>query len=216
MVERRDLQLPTLDEARAILGGRLPSIIESTQFNEHGLAVTPEGLKVPVYLASGLGFNLPGRYYIEHELKPRMKDLGALVLDPFEQCGEFIDPSEMFNTAQPVEEYLAKLKHFNEVIVGTVNYKLLIPRSKIMFAVMEGSPVDEGAAAEVAYMATNFGPVVAVRTDIRRAENAATGTNPAVTYFASDDFSGKYYEGPNAYEEGYLLLGSMIQSYLKG
>lgn len=80
---------------------------------------------------------------------------------------------------------------------------------------MEGYPVDEGVAAEVTYMA-NFGPVVAVRTDLRLAENAATGTNPAVTYFASDNFGGKYYEGPNAYEEGYLLLGNMIQSYLKG
>lgn len=127
MVERRHIQLPTLDEARAILGGKLPSIIETTHFNKDGLAVTPEGLKVPVYLASGLGFNEPGKYFIEHNIKPHMRDLGALVLEPFEQCGEFINLAEMFDTAQSVEEYLAKWKHFNEVIVVTVNYKLLIP-----------------------------------------------------------------------------------------
>ena len=208
-MERPQLQIPTLEQAKVILGGKLPSIIETTHFNENGLAVTQLGLKVPVYLASGLGFNAVGRYFIEHEIKPRMQAAGALVLDPLEQCGEFTTP-DMFDTNQPVEDYLAKWRHFNQVVVGTVNYQLLIPRSKIMLAIMEGYPVDEGVAAEVAYMATNFGPVIAVRTDFRRAENAATGTNPAVTYFASEAFGGIYYESPNAYEDAYQFLETAI------
>lgn len=205
-LQRRPLHIPTLEEARSILGGRLPSIIENTVFTNDGLAKTPQGLRVPVYLASGLGFNDPGRYFLEKEVKPRMEEAGALVLDPFQQCGEFLDP-KTFDQNQTVESQLSRWKNFNQNIIGTVNYGLLIPHSKIMFAVMEGYPTDEGVAAEVAYMATNFGPVIGTRTDLRLAENSATGTNPAVTYFMGQAyFGGKYFEGPFAYENAYELL----------
>lgn len=204
--QRRPLHIPTLEEARSILGGRLPSIIENTVFTNDGLAKTPQGLRVPVYLANGLGFNAAGRYFLEKEVKPRMEKVGAFVLDPFQQCGELLDP-ETFDQKQTVESQLARWKNFNQNIIGTVNYGLLIPRSKIMFAVMEGYPTDEGVAAEVAYMATNFGPVIGVRTDLRLAENSATGANPAVTYFMGQAyFGGKYFEGPFAYENAYEFL----------
>lgn len=83
--QRRPLHIPSLEEARSILGGRLPSIIENTAFTNDGLAETPQGLRVPVYLANGLGFNDPGRYFLEKELKPHMEEAGAFVLDPFQQ-----------------------------------------------------------------------------------------------------------------------------------
>lgn len=204
--QRRPLHIPTLEETRSILGGRLPSIIENTAFTNDGLAETPKGLRVPVYLANGLGFNVAGRYFLEKEVKPRMEEAGALVLDPFQQCGEFLDP-KTFDLKQTVESQLSRWKNFNQNIIGTVNYGLLIPRSKVMFAVMEGYPTDEGAAAEVAYMASNFGPVIGVRTDFRLAENPATGTNPAVTYFmAPGYFGGEYFESPSAYEDAYEAL----------
>lgn len=209
---RRPLILPTLEEARAILRGRLPSIIEKTTFNAEGLAETAEGLKVPVYLASGLGFNAPGRYYIDHEIKPRMEQAGALVFDPFQQCADLLDP-DVFNQQQSVEAQLTRWRYFNQKVIGTVNYHLLIPRSKIMFAVMEGYPTDEGVAAEVAYMATNFGPVIGARTDFRQAENPATGTNPAVTWFMQEH--GGYFEGPNAYDKAFQKLAQLIDEILQ-
>ena len=61
---RPPLNVPSLEEARSILGGRLPSIIENIVFTNDGLAETPQGLRVPVYLANGLGFNVPGRYFL--------------------------------------------------------------------------------------------------------------------------------------------------------
>lgn len=203
--QRRPLHIPTLEEARLMLGGRLPSIIENTVFTKDGLAKTPKGLRVPVYLANGLGFNAAGRYFLEKKVKPNLEKAGALVLDPFQQCGELLDPAT-FDQNQTVESQLSKWKNFNQNIIGTVNYGLLIPHAKIMFAVMEGYPIDEGVAAEIAYMATNFGPVIGARTDLRLAENPATGTNPAVAYFMQAHFVGKYFEGPFAYTGAFALL----------
>lgn len=212
--QRRPLYIPTLEEARSILGGRLPSIIEKTTFTRDGLVKTPQGLRVPVYLANGLGFNVPGRYFLEKEIKPRMENAGVLVLDPFQQCGELLDP-ETFNQSQSVASQLARWKNFNQQTIGTVNYKLLIPHAKIMFAVLEGYPSDEGVAAEISYMAVNFGPVIGVRTDFRLAENPATGTNPAVTYFTQDEFGGKYFEGSSAYEGAFKLLKDYCSELIK-
>ena len=135
-----------------------------------------------------------------------MEEAGAFVLDPFQQCGELLDP-KILDLEQTVESQLSRWRNFNQNIIGIINYGLLIPRSKVMFAVMEGYPTDEGVAAEIAYMATNFGPVIGVRTDFRLAENPATGTNPAVTYFMDPGyFGGEYFEGPSAYENAYELL----------
>ena len=84
MAER--LFIPSLEEARKILG-KLPSAIENTAFTKDGLVETPQGLKIPTYLANGLGFNEAGRYFIESVVKPTMESAGAFVFDPFEQCG---------------------------------------------------------------------------------------------------------------------------------
>ena len=211
--QRRPLHIPTIEEARSILGGRLPSSIEDTVFTNDGLVETPSGLRVPVYLASGLGFNAAGRYFLEKDVKPRMEEAGALVLDPFQQCGEFLDP-EIFDPKQTVESQRSRWQKFNQ-IVGIINYGLLIPRSLIMFAIMEGYPTDEGVAAEVAYMASNFGQVIGVRTDLRLAENPATGTNPAVTYFMQRIYSGgMYFEGPSAYEDAYEFLNKCCSNII--
>src|SRR3989338_2233678 len=114
-LQRRPLHIPTIEEARSILGGRLPSSIEKTVFTNDGLAETPSGLRVPVYLASGLGFNAAGRYFLEKDVKPRMEEAGALVLDPFQQCGEFLDP-EIFDPKQTVESQRSRWQKFNQIV----------------------------------------------------------------------------------------------------
>lgn len=206
---RRDLWLPTLADARIALGGKLPSMIEKMQLNDKGFVVTNEGLRVPIYLASGLGFNKAGRRYLDESIKPALESTGCFVLDPFAACEEFLE-ADTFDKEQSVKSQEEKWKSFNKKI-GIVNYGLLIPRAKAMFAVMEGYPTDEGVAAEAAYFASNYGPVVGVRTDFRLAENPATGTNPAVSFFmGGKQFGGGYFEGPGAYEEGYTLMRRLV------
>jgi len=207
----RRIWIPTLAEAKEALRGKLPSVIEKIELDERGLIITPDGPKVPIYVASGLGFNHAGRSFLETEVIPKLQSLGTLVFDPFEICLEFIDPT-VFDGKIPVEEQKTLWQRFNHQI-GVINYGLLIPKSKIMFAILEGHPPDEGVAAEIAYM-VNFGPVVGVRTDIRLAENSATGTNPAITYFMQKPYNGAYFEGPEAYDQAYKLVEQLIGDLL--
>lgn len=216
--ERRPLHILPLEESRKALGGKLPSIIENTVFTKDGLAQTPQGLKVPTYIGSGLGFNEAGRYFLDKEIRPRMEDAGAFLLEPFESFREVLSLTpELFDEEQSVKSYRTGLSRLNINVAGVINYNLLIPHSKMMIAILEGYPTDEGLASEIAYAATNFCPVIGIRTDFRLAENLATGTNPAVTYFMTEpQFKGKYFEGPSAYEDAYKLLKESCTKIING
>lgn len=214
---RKDLHIPSLVEAREILGGRLPSIFEKYDFPESGIVLTPDGPKVPVYVASGLGFSYPGKYFLDHNLHPRLRKADAFILDPFTLCGEFTDPT-LFDQSRPLIELIREWRKFNSKVIDTVNYKLAIPRAGLVFAVCEGYPIDEGMSSEVAYAATNFCPVAGVRSDFRMGENVATGTNPAVRGFCEEEYGGLgYFENPlvgNAYKSATLAVKQFITSKL--
>jgi hypothetical protein len=203
---RRAAAIPSLEEARALLGGKLPRVFEQYQFPKPGIVLTEKGPKVPVYVASGQGFNFSGRYFLDNYVHPNLESRGAFILDPFALCGEFVD-SNALNETRSMADIRKYWERFNDVVIPTVNYGLSIPRSGLLFAVCEGYPVDEGMAAEMADFATNFGPVIAIRSDIRLTENLATGTNPAVKAFASEQYGGSYHESDiadTAYESALL------------
>lgn len=208
----KKVSILNLDKAREILGGKLPSFITNNRFNSQGFIESPEGLLIPLYLASGLGFNHPGKQFIQQELKPQLRSMGYCVIDAFEQCGEFFDSSTR-DGGQSVADQLRKWEIFQQK-AGIVMFDLLIPRAKVMLAVLEGAP-DDGVAAEITYMVSNnFGPVVGIRSDSRLAENPATGTNIAVRYFMEPRFGGAYFEGADAYGRGYLRLKEIASKLL--
>lgn len=214
-MSRVELWRPTAEEAKSILG-KLPSVVENTTFTPEGLVESPNGLLVPAYVASGLGFNVPGRHHLDEVIYPKLAEHGIFPLCPFSACAEFIDPG-LFDEGQSVADQKAGWQQFNRDVVGTVNYGLLMPRAKAMVAIMEGSPTDEGVAAEVAYFASNIGPVFGMRTDFRLAENPATGTNPAVTFFMGGPrYGGGYFEGQQAYEQAYERVGQFAQEIKAG
>lgn len=216
-LDRRKLPLPSLEEARISLGGKLPSVFEKYQFPEPGIVLTDQGPKVPVYVASGLGFNFAGRFFLEHYVHPKLEQEGAFILDPFQICGELLD-LDLLDDKRSLLELKRGWQRFNNVIIHTVNYRLAIPRSGLVFAICEGYPVDEGMASEMAYAATNFCPVVAVRSDFRLSENVATGTNPAVHVFASSQYGGSYYENSiadQAYQSAFSAVRELIDRRLR-
>lgn len=215
-IQRKDLHLPTLEEARKILGGKLPSILEKYDFPEPGIIITEQGPKVAVYAASGEGFSWLRNQRLVDYVYPNLESRGAFVLCPFTACGEFVRP-EFFDKNRSVAEVEADWAWFNNVVVDTVNYKLLIPRSCFAFAVLEGSPSDDGVAAEAAYIATNFSSMVGVRSDFHLNENIATGINPAVRVFMSDLYGGSYYEGirEEPYVKAFADAAARIQRRLQ-
>lgn len=205
-----------LKEARTILGGKLPSVFEKYEFPIPGIVTTKQGPKVPVYVASGLGFNYPGRYFLNSYLHPCLEQIGAFVLDPFALCGELLD-QRLFDEKRSLGEIKRGWERFNDVVIPTVNYGLAIPRAGLLFAVCEGYPVDEGMATEIRDAVAKGVPVVAVRSDFRLAENVATGTNPAVKAFASREFGGSYHESPvanSAYENAFASAKKIIDHRL--
>lgn len=216
--QRPDLWIPSHEKVIAALG-KYPAAIEENTFNERGLVETPEGLLVPVYVGSGYGFSPEEREeLLEKKLYPDLRAIGVLPLCPFTACGEFL-PEGVFDTEQKVVEQLVKWERFNKV-VGLVNYGILMPRAYFMYAILNGSPPDEGVVAETAYFASNFGPVVGIRTDFRPAENPAAPINPAITPFMTKRYGGSFYSLPSTYEDALegvrervaAIIGHSLQS----
>ena len=114
-----------------------------------------------------------------------------------------------------LKEYMEFWQEFNS-IVGPVNCESLIPHAKFMIALLDGGqPVDDGVSAEIAYFASNYGPVFGIRTDLRPAENISAPINPAVRYFLdTGPFNGVFFEGPEAYDNALEYIQGFAQGKL--
>jgi len=189
----------------------LPSVISENEWTEQGFVESKHGLLVPAYVASGLGFNFPGRYFLNEYLYPKLREIKVLPLCPFKACGEHfarVYATFLKEKDQKVGDHYDALDLFNREL-GIINYHVLMPRSKLLIAVLDaGTDVDSGVAAEIADFSHKFKhPVVMIRSDLRPAENVATGTNPAVRFFG--DY-GEYHK-LNAYIER-----DLEQAYIDG
>ena len=180
---------------------KLPSIIANTKFNKRGLAKTESGLLVPAYVASELGFHDLGREILSLIVYPNLRERGILPVCPFAACTEYLGPFPTLDT--PLEDVLAFWDGFNSLI-GPVNYETLMPHSRFMFAILDGShSVDDGVAAEVSHFATRYRKrgIVGMRSDIRIAENIAAPINPAIRYFLDQGpYNNQFVFNPGAYK----------------
>ena len=180
---------------------KMPSVIRNNQFDARGLAVTPEGLLVPAYVGSELGFNEPGRFYLDNIFYPELIRRGILPLCPFKACLEYMDFPRL-DEAESLEERTQIQEEFNSYI-GAVNYETLMPRSKLMIALLEGHRVDEGLSAEIAYFVKNHGPVVGIRSDFRLCENPSAPINLALRYFLDKGpYNAAFFVGEDSYKKG--------------
>jgi hypothetical protein len=195
--------------------GKYPTVIEENQFTPQGFIKKDDQLLVPVYVASELGFNFPGKYFLDNWLYPKLEEVDAIVLCPFKACGEFLDLDSLANDGLTVRERRLVDTKFNQVI-NMVNNGILMPRAKFQFNILEGVPGDTGAASEASYFASNFGPVIGVRTDVRPGENMASGINGQVkSYMDHTSYKGRYFENPTASQDGYLEAIDYLKEEIK-
>ncbi|MGA8903764.1 MAG: nucleoside 2-deoxyribosyltransferase [Candidatus Bathyarchaeia archaeon] len=98
--------------------------------------------KRKVYIASPLGFSDAGRYYLKKYLLPSVSKLGLDVLDPW---GKVINR----NTA----EIAKKSKTMSKKVATGIGKKNaeMIRDCDVVLAVLDGSDVDSGVAAEIGY-----------------------------------------------------------------
>ena len=193
---------------------KLPSIIQETEFDEKGFAKTDAGLLVPAYVASQLGFSASGKEQLDRFYGRLRDEAGILALCPFKACGEYLDFSRLGNL-NTIEEVLGFCDDFNN-IVGLVNYEELMPRSKLMIAVLDGGhALDDGVSGEIGFYAAEYKgekPIVGIRSDFRLAENPAAPINPAVRYFIDQGpYNGSFFSGFDAYDKSVESIAKIAE-----
>lgn len=125
-----------------------------------------------VYVASPLGFTPAGSAWSQQVLLPALRAAGLDPLDPWAT-----DEGAAIGTAlalPPGPERVAALQAADDA-VGAANVAL-VRRSSGVLAVLDGSDVDSGTAAEIGCASAWDLPVVGLRTDSRR-----TGDNDGAT-----------------------------------
>ena len=122
-----------------------------------------------VYLAGPSGFTDAGRRWHAEVLRPAVEAAGFVALDPWAGADEIFDSA-------------ASLADANRDVARRNTD--LIRRSSAVLAVLDGTDVDSGTAAEIGYAAALGVPVVGLRTDLRIAgDNEAATINLQVQYF---------------------------------
>lgn len=135
-------------------------------------------MSVKVYVASPLGFSVPTRHYHDTVLLPALREAGLEPLDPWAGGGDIEAALAMVDG----DERLAALTAANHSVAAA--NEALIGASAGVFAVLDGTDVDSGTAAEIGWAAAQDLPIVGWRSDLRQTgDNEAAVVNLQVRYF---------------------------------
>jgi len=133
-----------------------------------------------LYVASPLGFSEGGRQFHDGALIPRLVACGCEVLDPW----KLTDEAKIVAVARmPYGE--ARREAWRE-LSGEIghNNAAAIAQCDALFAVLDGSDVDSGTAAEIGYAFALKKRIIGYRSDFRlAADNEGTIVNLQVEYF---------------------------------
>jgi nucleoside 2-deoxyribosyltransferase len=132
------------------------------------------------YCASPLGFSEAGRVFLYEKLIPAIERSGITVIDPW----KLTDESDMLaaSSIQNRDERAAAWRRLN-MIIGENNAKG-IDEADLVIAVLDGSDVDSGTAAEIGYAYAKGKHVCGYRSDFRlSADNEGSTVNLQVEYF---------------------------------
>lgn len=134
-------------------------------------------------------------------------------LCPFTACAEFLPPG-VFDKSRTVAEVMADWDKFHDGI-AFVNYGILMRYAHFMFANLDGQPPDGGVIAELSLFSSNYGPVIGERSDFRLDENMAAPINPAVIPFMGKMYPGKFFVGPDAFDQSLIEVKNMTTNIVK-
>ena len=137
------------------------------------------------YLASPLGFTKAGRLFMDETMMPFLKDIGLDVLNPWDLEVPMQEKMAKANLIKDHDERVAALHAINQSI-AKINVAA-INQSDIMIAVLDGTDVDSGTAAEIGYMYAKGKKVYGYRSDFRIiCDNIGSKVNLQVEYFCID------------------------------
>jgi len=150
-------------------------IYKNKYLAKHG--IRRQKRQVRIYVASNLGFSQAGRDFNYKTLIPVIQQLGYEVLDPWK-----LTPTDMV-VSMP---YGLKRRHAWRQLNRQIgeNNKKAIDASDGLVAILDGTDVDSGTAAEVGYAYAKGKPVVGYRSDFRLcSDNEGAIVNLQVEYF---------------------------------
>ncbi len=114
--------------------------------------------KLSVYIANPLGFSDAGRYWLGRYLVPKLSHAGISVINPW-------GPTMGMSSAQ-LRARAVSMTGKQALVMGEQNMGD-IRRSDAVLAVLDGTDVDSGTAAEVGYAAGIGKRIVGYRGDFR-------------------------------------------------
>jgi nucleoside 2-deoxyribosyltransferase len=136
--------------------------------------------KIRIYLASPLGFSEAGRHFYNAVLVPYVQGLGYEVLDPWT-----LTDSRKIQVVQGMPYGPAKREAWRtlNLEMGGTN-RAAIDAARGVVAVLDGTDVDSGTAAEIGYAFARGKLIVGYRGDFRlSADNEGSTVNLQVEYF---------------------------------
>lgn len=131
-----------------------------------------------VYLASPLGFSHEYNPYLAR-IKARLHQLGYEIFDPWEQPF-----ARAIREASGIEDYQERIGAFTRLAqqIGAANENG-IRESDILLAVLDGTDVDSGTAAEMGFAVGIAKPVFGLRTDWRDSGEFGLPVNLQILHF---------------------------------
>ena len=133
-----------------------------------------------IYIASPLGFSEAGRFFLYEKLVPLFNHLGLDVIDPWA-----LTSPELINSVSSMPSGKKRIEAWsvlNKVIAE--NNVRGIMESDGVFAVLDGTDVDSGTAAEIGYASASGKIITAYRGDFRSAgDNEGSVVNLQVSWF---------------------------------
>jgi len=135
-----------------------------------------------IYIASPLGFSETGRFFLYEKLIPVIKKTGFRVLDPWKLTDEKkIKGVTLITSWEERKKAWEKLN----VIIGRNNVEA-INSSDLLLAVLDGTDIDSGTAAEIGYASAKDKLIIGYRGDFRQTgDNEGSMINLQVEYFIS-------------------------------
>jgi len=133
-----------------------------------------------IYIAGPLGFSEAGRTFYYDKLIPAVGQLGHEALDPW----TLTDPSKIA-MVMSLPYGSAKRDAWRQLNVEIgQNNKAAIDGCDTVIAVLDGTDVDSGTAAEIGYAFAKAKPILGYRGDFRlSADNEGCVVNLQVEYF---------------------------------
>ncbi|MEM4230773.1 MAG: nucleoside 2-deoxyribosyltransferase, partial [Candidatus Pacearchaeota archaeon] len=105
---------------------------------------------------------------------PRIEKMGLIVFEPFRECGQKLQKE--FQAALRLKNLRDRGEKYQELNmkIGDINNRLM-EQSDCLLAILDGGhSVDDGVASEIGYFAgLGKGPIFALRSDFRAAENTS-------------------------------------------